>query len=58
MADDVAAVLHRARMRATVLGEERNGTLVVSDFWRRSTDGWQIWQRHSTPFEAGRMPGA
>ena len=57
MADDVAAVLQRVRMRATVLGQERNGTLVISDVWRRSAIGWQVWKRHSTPFDAGRMPG-
>ena len=57
VADDVAAVLQRVRMRATVLGEDRSGTIVISDFWRRTADGWQVWQRHSTPFEAGRIPG-
>ena len=57
VADDVAAVLQRVRMRATVLGQDRSGRLVISDVWRRSADGWQIWKRHSTPFDAGRMPG-
>jgi len=55
---DLAAVLQRVRMRATVLGEDRSGTLVISDVWRRGPGGWQVWKRHSTPFEAGRMPGA
>jgi hypothetical protein len=45
-------------MHATVLGEDRSGTLVISDVWRRTAEGWRVWKRHSTPFEAGRMPGA
>ena len=55
---DVAAVLQRVRMQATVGDQDRSGRFVISDVWRRSPDGWQIWRRHSTPFEAGRMPGA
>ena len=58
VAGDVAAVLQRVWMRATVAGQDRSGTFVISDFWRRSPDGWQIWRRHSTPLDAGRMPGA
>ena len=57
-ADNVAAVLQRVSMRATVSGQDRSGTFVISDFWRRSAAGWQIWKRHSTPFDAGRMPSA
>jgi ketosteroid isomerase-like protein len=55
---DAAAVLQRVRMQATVLGEDRSGTLVISDHWRRRADGWRVWRRHSTPLTAGRMPGA
>ncbi len=54
---DCAAVLHRVRMVATVLGSDRSGTFVLSDVWRRGADGWQIWRRHSTPLDAGRLPG-
>ena len=54
---DLAAVLQRVRMRATVLGEDRSGTFAISDVWRRGPHGWQVWKRHSTPFEAGHMPG-
>ncbi|HVE73589.1 MAG TPA: nuclear transport factor 2 family protein [Mycobacteriales bacterium] len=54
---DVAAVLQRVRMRATVLGEDRSGTFVISDIWRRRADGWRVWRRHSTPLAAGAMPG-
>jgi hypothetical protein len=64
----IAAVLHRAQMDATVLGEDRSGLFVVSDLWRRDAsagagggaDGrdWRLWRRHSTPLSAGRMPGA
>ena len=57
-ADDVAAILHRATMQATVLGEDRSGTLVVSDIWLRRPSGWRVWRRHSTPLTAGPMPGA
>jgi hypothetical protein len=55
---DIAAVLRRVRMRATVLGEDRSGTFIVSDTWLRTGSGWQVWRRHSTPLHAGRMPGA
>ena len=58
VAGDLAAVLQRVGMRATVAGQDRSGMFVISDVWRRSSDGWQIWRRHSTPFDAGRMPGA
>ena len=55
--DDIAAVLRRVRMQATVLGEDRSGTFIVSDTWLRTTSGWQVWRRHSTPLQAGPMPG-
>lgn len=55
---DVALVLHRDLMRATVLGEDRSGIFVISDLWRRSPGGWQVVERHSTPLAAGAMPGA
>jgi ketosteroid isomerase-like protein len=54
---DTAAILQRVSMRATVLGEDRSGVLVISDVWRRDS-GWRLWRRHSTPLAAGRMPGA
>ena len=56
--DEVAAVLRRVRMRATVLGEDRSGTFIISDTWLRAGAGWQVWRRHSTPLQAGPMPGA
>jgi ketosteroid isomerase-like protein len=55
---DLAAVLSRVQMRATVLGEDRSGLFVISDFWRRREDGWRVWRRHSSPATAGAMPGA
>ena len=55
---DCASVLQRVSMRATVLGEDRSGTFVISDVWRRGASGWRIWRRHSTPLSAGRLPGA
>jgi hypothetical protein len=55
---DVAAVLRRVRMRATVLGEDRSGPFIISDVWRRGRTGWRVWRRHSTPLQAGVMPGA
>lgn len=54
---DCAVVVHRVRMAATVLGEDRSGVFVISDVWRRRRDGWRVWQRHSTPLSAGLMPG-
>lgn len=54
---DYAAVLHRDRMRATVLGEDRSGVFVLSDVWRRRDERWRLWRRHSTPLGAGAMPG-
>jgi ketosteroid isomerase-like protein len=55
---DLALVLHRDRMRATVLGEDRSGIFVISDLWRRTADGWRVQERHSTPSSAGALPGA
>ena len=55
---DVAAVLSRVQMRATVLGEDRSGTFVISDVWLRGHDGWRVWRRHSSPLSAGDMPGS
>lgn len=52
-----AAVLARVHMRATVLGEDRSGVFVISDFWRRRDGSWKVWRRHSTPLSAGPMPG-
>jgi len=53
---DLAVVLHRARMQATVLGADRSGTFVVTDVWRRYDGVWRVWRRHSTPLSAGAMP--
>jgi ketosteroid isomerase-like protein len=53
---DTAAVLSRVRMRADVLGEDRSGTFVLTDVWRRRSGGWRVWRRHSTPATAGRLP--
>jgi ketosteroid isomerase-like protein len=54
---DTAAVLQRVDQRATVLGEDRSGTFVISDTWLRVEGEWRVWRRHSTPFTAPRMPG-
>jgi len=56
--DEIASVLHRVRMTATVLGEDRSGLFVLSDIWRKRQGQWRIWRRHSTPLSAGSMPGA
>jgi hypothetical protein len=53
---DVAIVLHRANMHATVSGVDRSGVFIVSDFWRLRDGRWQVWKRHSTPVSAGPMP--
>ena len=59
VAGDLAVVLHRDEMSATVLGQDRSGTFVISDVWRRGADDrWRIWRRHSTPLAAGALPGA
>ena len=55
--DDGAAVLQRVHMTATVLGEDRSGLFVMSDFWRKRDGQWRVWRRHSTPLAAGAMPG-
>ena len=55
--DVIAVVLHRDSMSATVLGEDRSGTFVITDVWRLRHDGWKIWRRHSTPIAAGIIPG-
>lgn len=54
----MAAVLTRVHMRATVLGDDRSGLFVLSDFWRETDDGWRVWRRHSSPLTAGDLPGA
>ena len=54
---DVAAVLSRVSMEATVLGEDRSGQFVISDLWLRRPGGWRVWRRHSSPLSAGEMPG-
>ena len=53
---DCAAVSQIVAMRATVLGEDRSGTFVISDIWRKRESDWCIWRRHSTPLAAGAMP--
>ena len=55
---DCATVVQRVQMDAVVLGDDRSGTFVISDVWRRRPDGWRVWRRHSTPLTAGRLPGA
>lgn len=57
VAGDVAVVLHRDEMSATVLGEDRSGTFIITDIWRLRADRWRIWRRHSMPLAAGHMPG-
>ena len=56
--DDIAAVLQRVRMSATVLGEDRSGVFILSDIWRKRDGEWRVWRRHSTPLSAGSMPSA
>jgi len=56
--DDVAVVLSKVRMQATVLGEDRSGLFVISDVWRLRNGRWRVWRRHSSPLTAGDMPGA
>lgn len=55
---DVAAVLHRAQMHATVAGVDRSGVFIVTDIWRRRDGQWRVWKRHSTPLTAGPVPGS
>jgi ketosteroid isomerase-like protein len=54
---DCAVVMQLVSMSATVLGEDRSGLFVISDIWRRRDGEWRIWRRHSTPLDAGTMPG-
>ncbi len=54
---DLAVFLHRDRMRATVLGQDRSGTFVITDVWRHVNNGWRVWRRHSTPLAARMLPG-
>ena len=55
---DVATVLHRAKMHATVGGVDRSGVFIVTDIWRRRDGQWRIWKRHSTPLTAGPVPAS
>jgi ketosteroid isomerase-like protein len=52
---DVAVVLQRVRMTATVRGADRSGPFVLTDIWRRRAGEWRVW-RTSTPLSAGTMP--
>jgi ketosteroid isomerase-like protein len=54
---DCAAVMQRANMKATVLGQDRSGLFMISDVWRRRNGTWRLWRRHSTPISAGDIPG-
>jgi ketosteroid isomerase-like protein len=56
VAGDVATVLHRDRMQASVMGADRSGIFVITDVWRRYDGVWKMWRRHSTPMTAGAMP--
>ena len=55
---DLAAILQRVSMRATVSGSDRSGLFVISDVWRRSNGEWRVWRRHSTPLSAGELEPA
>lgn len=54
--DDLAAVLQRVRMKATVYGVNRSGTFLISDVWTRQRGEWRVWRRHSSALEAGALP--
>lgn len=54
---DLAAVLQRVDMSATVLGQDRSGVFVLTDLWCRRDGSWRLWRRHSTPLAAGALPG-
>jgi hypothetical protein len=54
---DCAAVLQRGFQRALVQGQRRDGLFVISDIWRRRDEQWRVWRRHSSPLQAGQMPG-
>jgi len=50
---DLAVVLHRVRMQATVAGVDRSGIFVITDVWRCVGGAWKVWRRHSTPLTSG-----
>ncbi len=52
---DVAAILQRVEMTATVLGADRSGVFFLSDVWRRRDGDWRVWRRHSSPLSAGAI---
>ena len=58
MSGDLAVVMHRARIQATVFGADRSGTFVITDVWQRRAGAWKVWRRHSTPLAALPMPAA
>jgi ketosteroid isomerase-like protein len=55
---DVATVLMRVAMQATVAGQDRSGLFAITDVWRRAAGDWRVWRRHSTPLHAGAIPRA
>ena len=55
---DTAAVLQRVDMNASVLGQDRSGTFVITDVWRRVDGRWRVWRRHSSGLTSGELPAA
>ncbi len=55
--NDVAVVVQRVTMTATVSGADRSGLFVLVDVWIQESGAWLVWRRHSTPLSAGPLPG-
>ena len=55
---ELAAVLQRVDMKATVYGVDRSGTFIISDIWIRERGEWRVWRRHSSPVAGVPRPSA
>jgi hypothetical protein len=55
---DVAAVLQRVSMHATVLGEDRCVTVFICELGRGQPEGGRLVKGNAPPLRAGGLPGA
>ncbi len=45
---DIAVVTLLWTQKATVQGRDRSGTFFITDIWRKTPQGWQVAERHSS----------
>lgn len=50
---DAAVMRSRYRQRATVAGQDRSGTMLVTDVWVKRDGRWQVVARHTSWLDQG-----